>query len=86
MTIPVVGHVVVLGYLATVAAAGIETVGTNLVSPHWRESFLDPQLTFGTLLQLVDSTRRWDVATTAYTIDDVLDGRVVWKDYVDCLR
>jgi methylmalonyl-CoA/ethylmalonyl-CoA epimerase len=68
------------------AAAGIHTIGTNLASPHWRESFLDPQLTFGTLLQLVDSTRRWDVPTTAYTIDDVLNGRVVWEDYVDCLR
>ncbi len=49
-------------------------------------SFLPPQVTFGTLLQLVDSTRPWDVPTTAYTVDDVLNGRVVWEDYVDCLR
>jgi len=68
------------------AAAGIATVGTSLASPRWRESFLPPAMTFGTLLQLVDSTRRWDVPTTAYTIDDVLGGRVVWEDYVECLR
>jgi hypothetical protein len=37
-------------------------------------------------LQLVDSTRPWDVPATAYTIEDVLNGRVVWDDYVACLR
>jgi methylmalonyl-CoA epimerase len=68
------------------AAAGVATVGTNLASPHWRESFLAPRQTFGTLLQMADTTRRWDVPATSYSIEDVLGGRVVWNDYVDCLR
>jgi methylmalonyl-CoA/ethylmalonyl-CoA epimerase len=67
-------------------AAGIKTLGTNLASANWRETFLPPQLTSGALLQLVDSARRWDVPTAAYSVEDVLHGRVVWKDYVDCLR
>jgi methylmalonyl-CoA epimerase len=68
------------------AVAGVGTVGTNLASPNWRESFLAPRQTFGTLLQMVDTARRWDVPTTSYSIEDVLNGRVVWNDYVDCLR
>lgn len=67
-------------------AAGVATVGTSLASPHWRESFLAPHQTFGTLLQIVDTTRCWDVPATSYSIEDVLGGRVVWNDYVDCLR
>jgi methylmalonyl-CoA/ethylmalonyl-CoA epimerase len=47
---------------------------------------LPPQFTFGTLLQLVDSTLRWDVPTTEYTVEDVLAGDVVWLDYLACLR
>jgi len=66
--------------------AGGRTVGTDLSSPRWRETFLAPKLTFGTLLQFVDTTRRWDVPATSYDIDDVLAGRVVWRDYIDCLR
>jgi methylmalonyl-CoA/ethylmalonyl-CoA epimerase len=68
------------------AAVGVGTVGTNLASANWRECFLAPRQTFGTLLQLVDTVRRWDVPTTAYSVDDVLGGAVVWRDYVDCLR
>jgi methylmalonyl-CoA/ethylmalonyl-CoA epimerase len=72
--------------ISDLETAGIETLGTNLASVNWRESFLPPQLTSGALVQLVDSARRWDVPATSYSIDDVLDGRVVWRDYVDCLR
>jgi methylmalonyl-CoA/ethylmalonyl-CoA epimerase len=68
------------------SAVGLPTVGTSLESPRWRETFLPPRATFGTLLQLVDTTRRWDVPTTDYAIDDVLAGRVEWRDHVDCLR
>jgi methylmalonyl-CoA/ethylmalonyl-CoA epimerase len=68
------------------AAAGVGTVGANLASANWRECFLAPRQTFGTLLQMVDTVRRWDVPTTAYSIDDVLNGGVVWNDFVDCLR
>jgi catechol 2,3-dioxygenase-like lactoylglutathione lyase family enzyme len=68
------------------AAAGLETVGTDLGSPRWRETFLPPARTFGTLIQLVDTTRSWDAASAEYGVADVLAGRVVWRDYVDCLR
>jgi methylmalonyl-CoA/ethylmalonyl-CoA epimerase len=68
------------------AAVGVGTVGANLASPNWRECFLAPRQTFGTLLQIVDTVRRWDVPATAYSVDDVLSGGVVWKDYVDCLQ
>jgi methylmalonyl-CoA epimerase len=69
------------------AAAGIGTVGTSLASANWRESFLSPKQTFGTLLQIVDTARRWDIPTTAYSIEDVLNGAVAWnKDFIDCLR
>lgn len=65
---------------------GVATVGTDLSSPRWRETFLSPRDTFGTLIQFVDTTRRWDQPTTAYGVEDVLGGRVVWRDQVDCLR
>jgi methylmalonyl-CoA/ethylmalonyl-CoA epimerase len=68
------------------ADAGVGTVGANLASPNWRECFLAPGQTFGALLQIVDTVRRWDVPTTAYSVGDVLNGAVVWNDYVDCLR
>lgn len=68
------------------SAAGLSTVGTSLDSPRWRETFLPPRATFGTLLQLVDTARRWDVPTTDYGLDDVLAGRVEWRDHVACLR
>jgi hypothetical protein len=69
------------------AAAGVGTVGTSLASANWRESFLSPKQTFGTLLQIVDTARRWDIPTTAYSIEDVLNGAVVWnEDFIDCLR
>lgn len=67
-------------------AAGAPTVGTDLSSARWRETFLAPTTTFGTLIQFVDTNRRWDVASAEYSIEDVLDGRVVWLDHIDCLR
>jgi methylmalonyl-CoA/ethylmalonyl-CoA epimerase len=67
-------------------AVGIVAAGTDLSSPRWRETFLPPQRTFGTLLQLVDTTLRWDVPTVDYTLGDVLAGDVVWVDHIACLR
>jgi len=72
--------------MADLSAAGVGTVGVNLASANWRECFLGPKQTFGTLLQLVDTVQRWDVPATDYTIDDVLSGAVVWTDYIACLR
>jgi methylmalonyl-CoA/ethylmalonyl-CoA epimerase len=73
--------------VAGLEAAGVGTVGTNLASENWRETFLSPRQTFGTLLQMVDTARRWDIPATSYSVSDVLDGKVMWTvDYVDCLR
>lgn len=66
--------------------AGHTTTGTLLDSPHWRETFIRPRETFGTLVQFVDTDRRWDVPATQYTLEDVVAGKVVWRDFVACLR
>jgi methylmalonyl-CoA/ethylmalonyl-CoA epimerase len=68
------------------SATGVATVGVDLASANWRQCFLAPEQTFGTLLQLADTVRRWDIPATDYTIDDVLRGGVAWHDYVACLR
>lgn len=68
------------------AGAGLGTVGTDTSLPAWNETYLSPRDTFGALLQFVHSDLRWDVPTTSYTVDDVLAGRVMWKDYVACLE
>lgn len=62
----------------TVADFGI--VDTNLTHPKWRETYLRPSQGFG-LLQIVDSNSDWMTPTTEYTLDDVLEGRIVWKDH-----
>lgn len=67
------------------AEAGLRTVGTNLSSPHWQETFLRPQDTGGALLQFVATTRDWTTPTTEYTLADVLAGRVEYRDNVPCL-
>jgi methylmalonyl-CoA/ethylmalonyl-CoA epimerase len=73
--------------IGDLAAAGVGTVGTSLASANWRESFLSPKQTFGTLLQIVDTARRWDIPTAAYSVADVLNGAVLWnEDFIDCLR
>ena len=65
---------------------GLRTVGTNLSSPNWQETFLRPQDTFGALLQFVTTARDWNTPTTEFTLDDVLAGRVEYRDHVPCLR
>jgi methylmalonyl-CoA/ethylmalonyl-CoA epimerase len=62
-------------------AAGYETVDTHLEDPQWRETYLRPKSGFGALIQLADSTEEnWTEPTTEYTLEDVLDGKVVWAD------
>lgn len=63
-----------------------QTVGTDLSSPRWSETFLSPRETFGALFQFVSTTLRWDQPAPGITLDDVLAGRVVWKDWVACPR
>ncbi len=67
-------------------ARGFEVVDTNLSSPQWRETFVRPTSSFGTLLQIADTNRRWDMPLVGITLEDVLAGRVVWRDDWPCLR
>jgi methylmalonyl-CoA/ethylmalonyl-CoA epimerase len=75
--------------LATVDAleeGGFRTTGTALSSPNWQETFLRPADTFGALLQFVATEREWDVPTRDFELEDVLAGRVIWRDFVPCVR
>jgi methylmalonyl-CoA/ethylmalonyl-CoA epimerase len=67
--------------IADVEAAGYETVDADLSHPAWREVYLRPRSAFGTLIQLVDTDRRWDVGKPGVTREDVLAGRIVWVDH-----
>jgi len=64
----------------------LPTTGTDLSSANWSETFLRPSATFGALLQFVSSQLRWDVPNEAVSLEDVLAGKVVWQDYIACLR
>ncbi|MEJ2885033.1 VOC family protein [Actinomycetospora aeridis] len=67
--------------VARLTGLGYDVVDVDLTSPHWREAFVRPRSAFGTLLQLADSTARWDTpAASGITLDDVLAGRVVFTD------
>jgi methylmalonyl-CoA/ethylmalonyl-CoA epimerase len=68
------------------AADGIPTTQTDTSSAAWSETFIRPSASFGALLQFVSSTRTWGVPRTDLTLEDVLAGRVVWRDYLACLR
>ena len=75
--------------LATVDAIegdGFRTTGTNVSSQAWSETFISPSHSFGALLQFVSTTRDWSLPARDYGLEDVLTGRVVWRDYVACLR
>ena len=67
-------------------ADGIPTAGTDTRLQTWSETFIKPGASFGALLQFVSSTRDWGVPTTEFELEDVLAGRVVWRDYLACLR
>ena len=65
--------------LARLAERGYELVDTDLSRPSWRETYVRPRSGCGVLLQLVDSTERWDVPTdSGTTLVDVLAGDVVF--------
>ena len=72
--------------IAELTAEGYQVVDTDLSAPKWRETFIRPSSGFGTLIQLADSTKEWTQPTTAYTLTDVLAGRVVWVDEEPVLR
>jgi methylmalonyl-CoA/ethylmalonyl-CoA epimerase len=76
----------VLATVDALEADGFSTTGTDVSSRNWNETFLRPSQTFGALLQFVATTRDWDVPTHDYALEDVLAGRVVWRDFVACVR
>lgn len=72
--------------VSELTSKGFEVVDTDLREPYWRETFVRPSSGFGTLLQIADTTKTWSTPTTAYTLQDVLTGRVVWRDDIGALR
>lgn len=68
------------------AAVGLSTVGSDVTSDRWAETFLSPRHTFGALLQFATADASFSRAADHYTIDDVLAGNVVWNNRVACLR
>ncbi|MQA12657.1 MAG: glyoxalase [Pseudonocardiaceae bacterium] len=71
--------------IAELTQQGYELVDTDLTRPSWRETFLRPRTGLG-LLQLADTTLRWDVSADGVTAEDVLAGRVLWRDDRPVLR
>jgi methylmalonyl-CoA/ethylmalonyl-CoA epimerase len=65
---------------------GYEVVDTRLENPAWRETYVRPSSGFGTLLQIVETNRRWDLPFDGVTLDAVLAGDVVWDDDTPILR
>lgn len=72
--------------VSSLTELGYGTVGTDLSSDDWAETFLSPRESFGALIQFCSTTLRFDVEATAYDVEDVLAGRVVWRERVACLR
>ena len=76
----------VLKTVDALEASGFTTTGTDISSENWSETFLRPAETFGALLQFVATTREWNVPTRDFELEDVLAGRIVWRDFVPCIR
>lgn len=72
--------------MTTLAGAGFATTGADFSAQAWKEVFLSPRSSFGTLLQFVETTRKWDEPHLGLSLNDVLEGRVVWREFVPCLR
>ena len=58
---------------------GFEVVDTDLSDAGWRETYLRPSSSFGALLQIVDTNVDWGTPRPDMTVDDVLEGRLIWK-------
>ena len=66
--------------IARVEAAGFETTGTDRSRPWWMETYIRPRSGFGALIQLVETSERWDRPAEGLGIEDVLAGRAIWAD------
>lgn len=62
-------------------ATGFETVDLDVSHRAWGEVYIRPRSGFGTLIQLVQTDRQWDVGRPGMTAADVLAGRVVWWEH-----
>ncbi|NYE35844.1 catechol 2,3-dioxygenase-like lactoylglutathione lyase family enzyme [Nocardioides cavernae] len=65
-------------------AAGLGLVGTDLTNPVWREAFVPPRAAGGALVQLVETDRDWSRTVDGIALDDVLAGRVEFRDAWPC--
>jgi methylmalonyl-CoA/ethylmalonyl-CoA epimerase len=66
--------------IARVEAAGFETTGADRSRPWWMETYIRPRSGFGALIQLVETSERWDRPAEGLGIEDVLAGRAIWAD------
>ena len=62
----------------SLAAVGVRTVGTDYSNPAWMETYTHPATCHGVLLQIAQTNRNWLAPMAALTLDDVLDGNLVW--------
>jgi len=76
----------VLETVDALEADGVPTTRTDVSTPYWSETFIKPAASFGALMQFVSSSRTWGVATNDFTLEDVLAGRVVWREHLACVR
>lgn len=60
--------------------ASLPVTGTDLSNPTWRETFLSPRTTGGTLLQLVSTDRSWATDVDGIGLSDVLTGAIAFQN------
>jgi methylmalonyl-CoA/ethylmalonyl-CoA epimerase len=72
--------------LEALAARGIEVVDTDLSDPKWRVTYIRPSSGFGTLIQVAETSERWDVPVEGITLEACLAGEVVWYEERPVLR
>lgn len=59
-------------------ALGLQTTGTDTSDPAWMETYTHPSTCHGTLIQIAQTDRNWFEPLPGLTVDDVLEGRLVW--------
>lgn len=69
----------VLHTVDELATRGVATVGTDVGTPAWCETFVRPEEAGGALLQLVSTDRDWSEPVDGITLDDVLGGQAVFE-------
>lgn len=75
-----------LATVDTLEAAGIQTVGIDLSNLAWREVFVRPRDAGGALVQVVTTDQDWSRPVDGIGLEDVLSGRVQFRDAWPCWR